>query len=244
MEKGAGYKAVIFLIILGIIIVGGFVLMQESNRKLKNPTTKKTTEKVEEIRIDPNKDYIYFEDKEVKVDELDIYFENVVLNFKETTGIEKSLNEENASLKETLKYDDSLEDTSYNKLSSAKYATYEVYNYDKYISLVVKYYNFDRENLVTYKDSKAYVFNKDTAHLYTDEELLKAFEIDEKTMKEMIKDTVDGENLLREDEELDSTATLENIKDPSIYVDKIGRLTVSVLVKSNKIDYNEDVILN
>lgn len=246
MEKGAGVKATIFLLLLGIFIVGGFVLMQQSTRKA-NKKEETPEIKYEDIRIDPNKDYIYYEDSDRIVDELDIEYKKVVINFKETTGIEESLNKENAELKETLKYDKTLEDESYNKLSNAKFMKYDIFVYDNYISLLVKYYSFNREKnegLPAYYDSKAFVFNKNTGKLYSDNELLSAFELTEKDMNEMIKDTIDGEALVREDEELDSNATLKAITDPTIYIDKIGRLTVSVLVKSDKVDYNEDIILN
>lgn len=244
MEKNATAKGIIFLIVLGIIIVGGFILMQRSIKPEKKEEPKTEEKTFKDIRIDKEKDYIYFEDTDRIVDELDIEYKDVVINFDESTGVSEKLNKETAKFKAELEYDDELEESSYDKLTYAKYKVYEVYNYDKYISLVVKYYEFDRKNQVSYLDSLAYVFDKETGNLYTDEELLQEFEIEEDEMYKQIKDYVKGENLVKEGEELDAAGTLEYIEDPALYVDKIGRLSVSVLVKSSLKDYNEIIILD
>ena len=102
MEKN-GWKFIVFAIIVLIIIIGGFLLMQNSFPK--ENTTKvvnKKSKKIKDIKIDKDKDYIYFENSETIAHDLDIEYKDVVFNFKNQESIQKQLNDETKEYKDAL----------------------------------------------------------------------------------------------------------------------------------------------
>ena len=243
MEKN-GWKFIVFAIIVLIIIVGGFFLMQKSFPK--ENTTKvanKTSKKAKDIRIDKNKDYIYFENSETIAHDLDIEYKDVIFNFKNYESIQKQLNDETKEYKDALVIDEELEEADFDNVVKATYKTYEYYLYDNYISLVVNYYHFDREDLISYLDSDTYVFDKETGNRYTEDELLAKFNLTKEEVINKITNHITDQNLLT-DEELDADASIEAIDDYAIFVDRSGRLSISIVVKNDQKDYNEVIILS
>ena len=243
MEKN-GWKFIVFAIIVLIIIVGGFFLMQKSFPK--ENTTKvanKTSKKAKDIRIDKNKDYIYFENSETIAHDLDIEYKDVIFNFKNYESIQKQLNDEAKEYKDALVIDEELEEADFDNVVKATYKTYEYYLYDNYISLVVNYYHFDREDLISYLDSDTYVFDKETGNRYTEDELLAKFNLTKEDVINKNTNHITDQNLLT-DEELDADASIEAIDDYAIFVDRSGRLSISIVVKNDQKDYNEVIILS
>lgn len=237
----------IFGIFVIAIIIGGFYFMKQSDNKENTNTFNKESVKEKEIdiRLDNTKDYIYFTDSEVFSEELNIDYRTINFNFDDKNNIAEKLNNENDKLKATLKIDNDLDDDDdYDKLESAKYNIYEVYMFDKYISLVIDYYEFDRDDIISYLYTKTYVFDKNTGSLITEDDLLKEFNLSKSDALDKIKDYVKDQDILKDDIELDADATISNIDELAVYVDKIGRLTVSVVVKNNQKDYNENIIIN
>lgn len=247
MEEHNGIKFGIFGVIVLIIAIGGFVLMRQSEDIGKDNTTNKEVEnKRKDIRIDKDKDYIYFSDYEVYEEKLDIDFEKVNINFKDDNNIAKTLNDENASFKAGIKKENDEEDAPYDKLSYAQYSKYEIYTYGDYVSLLVKYYTFTNEDFISFTSSKAYVFNINDGSLVSNDELMKAYDINTVNINAKIKDFVEGQDLLKEGEKLDADASVNANSGNNLvlYVDKLGKLNASVLVKSDKKDYNDNVILS
>ena len=242
MEKHVGIKSTFFILILLTFIVGGFILMQKSSQKLNEKTDNEVEEKeeVKDIRLDSTKEYIYYSDAEEIEHELDIIYKKVNLNFKDFNNIASTLNNENKTMKELLKYDDIEQD----KIIEAKYKVYNTYYFEDYISLVVDYFTYDVENLISYLSSKVYVFNKNTGALISDEELLKAYELTKDDIISKVKKHLENEDVGKKEEDLDIDLTLKGLDDLKIYVDKIGRLSLSILVKSDQKDYNEVILLS
>lgn len=238
-------KVFIFIIVVIIFIVGGFILMQKSIPKNETSNKNKITEiKKTDIKLDETKDYIYYSDADRIVEELDLEYKNVNINFKDDNNIAKLLNAENASLKETLKYDETIEDAPYDHLIYAKYMIYEIIYFDNYISLIIKYYSYDNENLVTYLDSKSYVFDKNSGKLISDDDLLSKFNLSKDNVKTKVKNHINDAALIKTDEELDADTSVNLLEDYTLYVDKLGRLAITFIVKSNQKDYNDNVILS
>ena len=248
MEEHNGIKFGIFGILVLVIAIGGFVLMRQSEDlgKEDNNTNKEVENKRNDIRIDKDKDYIYFSDYEVYEEKLDIDFEKVNINFKDDHNIAKTLNDENASFKAGIKKENDEEDAPYDKLSYAQYSKYEIYTYGDYVTLLVKYYTYTTENFISFTSSKAYVFNITSGALVSNDELMKAYNIDAASINAKVKDFVAGQDLLKEGEKLDADASVNASGGNNLvlYVDKLGNLNASILVKSDKKDYNDNVILN
>ena len=245
MGKYDNIKAFFFFLVILVFVFGGFILMKKSTYN-DNETNKKVenSERQKDIRLDKSKDYIYYSNVEEVTHELDIEYKEVNLNFNDENKIASFLNEETKELRNTIKYDSSIEDAPYNNLVSGKYKIYSTYTYDKYISLVVDYYEYKYETLVTYLYTKTYVFNKNTGEVISTEKLLSDFNLTKENVLEKIKKHVTDENIGKVEEELDIEATVSEIKEYALFVDKIGRLSISILVKSNQKDYNEVIILN
>lgn len=209
------------------------------------PVENTTENEVKDIRKDKTKEYIYFSEVEHVVEELDIEYKNININFGDNDTIVNELNSESKKQKEALEYDATLgDDAPYNKLVKAEYKKYEVYTYENYISLIVDYFEYTTENLISYSKTKTYVFNKDSGNLINSNELLNTYNLSENDMKDKIRDYIEAEDLLEEGQELDAEATVENLQEYPLFVDKIGRLSISILVKSDQKDYNEIIILS
>ena len=245
MDRYGKLKFAFLGFILMCFIVGGFILMQNTVPQKYNKITENKTTSTKDIRIDTSKDYIYYSDNDRIVDELDIEYQNINFNFKGFEELEEKMNLETNEFKKLLEHDPSLEDDAYDKLSYAKYKVYSTYTYDHYLSLVVSYYEYTPSSLVKYLDSQSYVFDEETGLEVTNENLFTIFNTKKENIITKIKTYIEDQNLLKEDEELDSEATIENIGDNlMLYIDKMGRLSTSILVKSSKNDYNEIIILS
>lgn len=243
MEKHNGIKFAIFGIILLAIIIGGFVLMMKSMPDSDKKTKKKEETKLVDIRKNKKKDYIYFKNVESLNDHLAIEYKDIVLNFDNNTLLEKEQNDETKELRKTFKQED-VEDAEYDGLVSAKYKIFEINEYENYLSLIIDYFSFDKETLGTYEKTLTYVFNKETGALYSEEDLLQLFGLAKEDVLNKIKEYVDAQSKLKEEQEIDVDKTMENIKSLNLYVDKIGRLSTSIIVKSDQKDYNDVIILN
>lgn len=235
----------IFFFIVIVIIVGGFILMKKSESYGKDGRKEHKEVETRDIRIDKTKEHIYFEDGDVIAEDLGMEYKNIVFNFPGQEQLASKLNEETASLKETIKYDDTLENSLYNKLSSAQYKTYSVISVGNYLSLVVNYYHFNPNDLAVYEKTVTYVIDKNTGLIIEKSTLLNDFSLSEDDLKNKVKTYVDDQNVLRKDENLDSSATLSSLNnDYALYVDKLGKLVISVLVKSDQKDYNDVITLS
>ncbi len=199
--------------------------------------------KEKDIRKDKNKDYIYFENKETVAHDLDIEYQDIILNFEDKENIQNKLNDETKQYKEALEFDEEMEDPDFDNVVSATYKTYEYYIYEDYISLVVNYYTFDRENLISFEDTDTYVFDRQTGLRLSEEDILASFDLTEDDVFNKIEEHLDGQNLLTE-VEIDTDATIDAIEDLAIYVDRLGRLSMSILVINDQKGYNEVVLLN
>jgi len=221
--------------------------MNQSIRKLEEESSNNnlvSEDTNQDIKLDKTKDYIYYTDSEEIVHELDLIYKNVNLNFQDKQGVAKVLNDETIELKQTLTYDKTVEDAPYDNLISAQYKIYTTFTYDKYISLIVDYYEYHYETLVTAKKSKTYIFDKTTGNLLNSNQLLDDYDLTEENIRTKIANHLADEDIAKEGEVLDIESTLAEITELNLFVDKIGRLSITILVKSDQKDYNEVIILN
>lgn len=237
-------KVYFFIFVILVFIFGGFYLMKKSE-KLKNVVDKKVTEvKDTDIRFDKTKDYIYYSDVNVVEGELDIEYKNININFEDKDGVAAIVNKENEEMSKSLVYDETNEEANYNHLISAKFAKYEIIHYVDYITLVVNKYSFDYKTIITTLGSDVYVFDKTTGKLYNNDELLSKFSINKDDINEKVKTYLNDKNLVSEENKIDVEKTISNNTKYNLYVDKLGRLVISILVKAEKSDYNDIIVLS
>lgn len=237
-------KVYFFIFVILVFIFGGFYLMKKSE-KLKNVVDKKVTEvKDTDIRFDKTKDYIYYSDVNVVEGELDIEYKNININFEDKDGVAAIVNKENEEMSKSPVYDETNEEANYNHLISAKFAKYEIIHYVDYITLVVNKYSFDYKTIITTLGSDVYVFDKTTGKLYNNDELLSKFSINKDDINEKVKTYLNDKNLVSEENKIDVEKTISNNTKYNLYVDKLGRLVISILVKAEKSDYNDIIVLS
>lgn len=237
-------KVYFFIFVILVFIFGGFYLMKKSE-KLKNVVDKKVTEvKDTDIRFDKTKDYIYYSDVNVVEGELDIEYKNININFEDKDGVAAIVNKENEEMSKSLVYDETNEEANYNHLISAKFAKYEIIHYVDYITLVVNKYSFDYKTIITTLGSDVYVFDKTSGKLYNNDELLSKFSINKEDINEKVKTYLNDKNLVSEENKIDVEKTISNNTKYNLYVDKLGRLVISILVKAEKSDYNDIIVLS
>lgn len=241
--KSNQIKVYIFIIIVLVFIFGGFYLMKKSE-SLKNEVNQTISEEKDtDIRIDETKEYIYFTNLNVIESELDIEYKDIVINFEDKENIQNVINTENKEFSESVKYDESNEKAIYNHLVSAKFNKFDIFYYSNYISIVKNTYSFDYENLVTFIQSKAYVFDKKTGKLFNNDELLSIFNINKDDIKGVITTYLNDQNLIT-DNPINVDETINNISNYELYVDKLGRLVVTILVKAEQSNYNDVIVLS
>ena len=237
-------KVYFFIFVILVFIFGGFYLMKKSE-KLKNVVDKKVTEvKDTDIRLDKTKDYIYYSDVNVVEGELDIEYKNININFEDKEGVAAIVNKENEEMSKSPVYDETNEEANYNHLISAKFAKYEIIHYVDYITLVVNKYSFDYKTIITTLGSDVYVFDKTSGKLYNNDELLSKFSINKDDIKGKIETYLNDKNLVSEENKIDVEKTISNNTKYNLYVDKLGRLVISILVKAEKSDYNDIIVLS
>ena len=237
-------KVYFFIFVIFVFIFGGFYLMKKSE-KLKNVVDKKVTEvKDTDIRLDKTKDYIYYSDVNVVEGELDIEYKNININFEDKEGVAAIVNKENEEMSKTPVYDETNEEANYNHLISAKFAKYEIIHYVDYITLVVNKYSFDYKTIITTLGSDVYVFDKTSGKLYNNDELLSKFSFNKDDINGKIETYLNDKNLVSEENKIDVEQTISNNTKYNLYVDKLGRLVISILVKAEKSDYNDIIVLS
>lgn len=217
----------------------------KKSEKLKNVVDKKVTEvKDTDIRLDKTKDYIYYSDVNVVEGELDIEYKNININFEDKEGVAGIVNKENEEMSKTPVYDETNEEANYNHLISAKFAKYEVIHYADYITLVVNKYSFDYKTIISTLGSEVYVFDKTSGKLYSNDELLSKFNVNKDDINGKVETYLNDKNLVSEENKIDVEQTISNNTKYNLYVDKIGRLVISILVKAEKSDYNDIIVLS
>ncbi len=237
-------KVYLFIFVIFVFIFGGFYLMKKSE-KFKNVVDKKVTEvKDTDIRLDKTKDYIYYSDVNVVEGELDIEYKKININFEDKDGVAGIVNKENEEMSKTPVYDETNEEANYNHLISAKFAKYEIIHYADYITLVVNKYSFDYKTIITTLGSDVYVFDKTTGKLYNNDELLSKFSVNKEDINGKLETYLNDKNLVSEENKIDVEQTISNNTKYNLYVDKLGRLVISILVKAEKSDYNDIIVLS
>lgn len=242
----------ILIVIILVFVVGGYFLMDYMTKEEK--TVVKTKENdVLDLRIDKNKDFIYYENSEEISHELVI--EDAVINIIGLENINNALHSELVSInnsKVTYSNQELPEGvTCEDGIYAMKFRDYQDISYSKYLTLLVNDYDYSclSGNIPTSR--KSYVVNKETGKIISDEELLQIFNVTEDQIYEGVKKRLENTQTLDEENQvIDINGTLENLKNGSyginkaLSVSKNGKLTINFIVKSNKINYNDSIEIN
>ncbi|MBQ9834081.1 MAG: hypothetical protein IJO33_02710 [Bacilli bacterium] len=244
------FMAIAFFGFIIALIIGGYILTRQVNNTKKDS---KESIKVEEkeIKIDKNKDYIYFENKETINDEPDITYMEPVINIESAEVINNTLKNENNTLRNTVTYlkDQTIDETKEImfpevEIFQAKARDYEVYQTNKYATLVINSYDFDCYDGVLIKGVKSYIVSIEKGKILSNEEIYTLFNINFDTIKGLVNSHLQASQSIDNGVEvINIGATLDNLfndNNYAFYIDN-NELYLSFIVKSSLIDYNENI---
>ena len=236
-----------FLIVLTLAIGGYFLtnylLYEEKNNKEKNNNEENISYKIEEA-----KDYIYFENEEEIIDEdgVSVFYKDVIINIKGQEALTETLEKEKNIFKNNIKYlsdieilSDELITYNYNNIYALTFREYKVYEYNKYISLVIDDHNYSCFDLNTFIGTKSYTFDIEKGILITNEELLDLYNTNIDLIKDKIRTKLTETQQVVDDVELINIDDTINNLNYSLFINEYGRLFISYLVKTTQVDYNE-----
>ena len=236
----------IFIIFILFLLIGGYFFTKYmTDEDYQKKVNKNTFEDVN-YKIDKDKDYIYFVNEKVISEDANLIYKDAVINILGEEELTENLEDENKENKNTIKYIsdvegiDRLDDIyKYDNLYYLYHRNYEVYEFDKYVSLVIKDYAYSCYDLLTFKSTKSYVYDVNKGVRLSNDDLLKIFNVTIDEIKEKIREELnksqtaeDGVEVIKIDE------TLNNFNNYSLYVNDLGKLCITYLVKSIEKDYN------
>ena len=173
---------------------------------------------------------------------------NVVINLSTQESLTKSLKDENERYKNNVKYisDQNLisdEIINYNNdnIYALTYRTFEDYEFDKYVSLIIRDYNYSCFDLLSFSYIKSYVFDTSNGEIIKEDEILKKYNTSIDTIKSQIKEYLNSDQKKIEENGINVDETVNNLDNYALYINEYGRLYISFLVKSSKEDYNDSM---
>lgn len=247
---------IFFIIILLIFIVGGYFFM---NYILDNYQGKEKNEVVEikEIKIDTQKDYIYLENTDDIIPEENISISDVIINIKGFEDINNTLHSELEKIKtekvtlDSVTLEEGQTCSNNSNIYSLKYREYNNNIYRNYISLVINDYDYNCLNGSKITNIKSYIINKEDGVAYTEEELLKIFNVTDESIIEKVNERLHDTQVLDGDiQVIDVDKTIDNIKngeygkDKALSISKTGELELNFIVISNRINYNDTITIS
>lgn len=245
----------IFIIILLLFSIGGYFFMNYMLDDFSKRDDKDSgITELKEIRIDPKKDYIYYENTVDILHEEHITSQDVVINIKGFENINNTLRSELASMNtKKVSIDENTAAVCSNEanLYSFPYREYTDTIFANYISLVINDFTYNCETGNRIDNIKGYVIDKSSGDIITEEELLQEFNITEDAIIEQIRKRLEDTQVLDGDTQvIDIDGTINDIRNgqygevKSLSISKTGDLVINFIVKSNKINYNDSIELN
>lgn len=251
-ERKNVFGIVLLVIVLLSFVFGGYFLM---NYIINLPLEEKSDikkEVVADLRINKNKDYIYFDNTTEVIEE--VYHEDVIINIEGYEEVNNTLHNELNALGDITKIttEEIPEDvTCEGDIYSFKYREYEVVEYNDYLSLVIidKEYNCVVGTVPL--NIKSIIIDKKSGVSFTQEEILNKYNItDEVIISKVTKRLEDTQIMVEDVEVIDLNATINELKESgygvkkAISMNKYGKIMLNYIVKSNKINYNDSIELN
>lgn len=247
--------SILFIALVLFLGIGGFFftkhVTKDDDTKINEVEESKITE---EHKIDKEKDYIYFTDEKFISMEPDITYKDVVINLNTAETINRTLKNELNEIRNSVKYikDNELDPTREimyeDEIYSASERNYETFEYKEYVSLLVKDYDFNCYDGSLLKKISSYVFNVSTGKLLLTNDLMDMYYINMDEVKISIREKLEKDQIIEEELELikiDETINgLDNQTNYALYIDKYGDLNISYIVKTNQVDYNENMKLS
>ena len=235
-------SVILFIIILIVIAVGGYFLIK-TLPKAKDDNNSIANNEVKSIKIDDDKDYVYFINEEFLNKKNELKYKDIKINFntEDASNLEKTLNEQMASIKKNVTKTSDVEGLDLTNIDDnddiyeAEMIDYDVVETDKYVSISVNDYIFKLETEATNSKLSYYVFDISNGKLLNTRDILNKEGKTDQEVRVKIREYISG------DDNVDIDATLNH--NYSISIGKNGKLIVNTLVKTSESDYNVSIEL-
>ena len=123
------------------------------------------------------------------------------------------------------------------------YREYQMYSYDFYKSLVILDYMYDCFDQSTIHNEKSYMFDTNTGKLLSEEEILSTFDTSLDKVKDEVREYLNSKQEVVNEIELIKIDETINDFNYGLFVNDVGRLNVTFLVKSTQTDYNDSIVI-
>lgn len=242
----------LFVLIILFFAIGGYFFTNYALREPDKKNNSNTQKEKINYKIDKDKDYIYFENKQTISEGAEIYYRDVVINLNTQTTLTESLKKENQRYKNNIKYisdqniiSSELIHFNYDNLYALTFRDYETYEYKNYISLLINDYNYTCFDEKTFNKTKSYIFNIDNGQVMNEDEIFELYNTNIDEIKEQIRTILqEKQTTVDEVELINIEETLNDFSIYSLYINEYGKLYISYLVKTSQVDYNEIMEVN
>lgn len=245
--------SLLFFIFIIFLIIGGYLYIKDLTKNNSKKDETKVNKKSVDYRLDKTKDYIYFDNEEIISVDPEITFSDIVINIEGAEIINSSLKTEMDEIrKSVVKLDDTNKEEEKTLLYadtdiySANERIYELHKAKDYYSVVISDLDFNCYSDFLIKSVKGYVIDIKNGKILTNEDLLNKYNLSLDDIKMRVSSKLDETQTTSEDgtEVINKEETLNSLFDSyALYIDG-SDLYISFIVKSNFVNYNDNVILN
>lgn len=230
-------SVIIFISIILIIAVGGYFLI--SNNEGISFTEDKN--EVKSIKIEEDKDYIYFTNEEALSKRESLNYKDIVININsdDAKKLADELNKNMSSIRNNYSKISEQSDLNVPKellqddVYEAKMIDYEVIKADKYLTLQVNNYLYRFEEGALESNLKYYVFDLENGELLSNKDILIKENISDQQVRSKIRSSISN------DDTVDIDATLAG--EYYLTINSNNKVVVNVLVKTSESDYMIDI---
>ena len=241
---------IVFIAIIILIAVGGYLLVTSDKESESN----KKTENYDKIKVDKNQDFVYYTDKERGSSELKIIYQkiNINVNSEDAKRISSEINSKVDSLKNSITKISETEipedkELLYNvdDIYSADLQEYNYYQYKNYLIIKVDNYTYDCFGTFGAHDIKYYILNLKKGQELSASQLKEIYNVDDEKIKNKIDNHIYEINKETNNNVINVSETIANADNKYVlYISQNGDLMANIVVITNEINYNEDIVIN
>ena len=241
---------IVFIAIIILIAVGGYLLVTSDKESESN----KKTENYDKIKVDKNQDFVYYTDREIVSSELEIIYQkiNINVNSEDAKRISTEINSKVDSLKNSITKISETEipedkELLYNvdDIYSADLQEYNYYQYKNYLIIKVDNYTYDCFGTFGAHDIKYYILNLKNGQEISASQLKEIYNVDDEEIKNKIDNHIYEINKETNNNVINVSETIANADNNYVlYISQNGDLMANIVVITNEINYNEDIVIN
>ena len=241
---------IVFIAIIILIAVGGYLLVTSDKESESN----KKAENYDKIKVDKNQDFVYYTDREIVSSELEIIYQkiNINVNSEDAKRISTEINSKVDSLKNSITKISETEipedkELLYNvdDIYSADLQEYNYYQYKNYLIIKVDNYTYDCFGTFGAHDIKYYILNLKNGQEISASQLKEIYNVDDEEIKNKIANHIYEINKETNNNVINVSETIANADNNYVlYISQNGDLMANIVVITNEINYNEDIVIN